>query len=800
MLNACIVILAVAAVSVSSFIGMDSIKGKLSYLTEKSTPYQVRTVEFQRSLQGATADLIRVVAARSESDFASAQGEAGKSLVEVQKSQQRLEAISGEKLQASADLDSIAAELFATMTARLTSERESREAHALIVQRAQEANTTIRELESKVRALQQSSSAAYSSANEDADKTSKKLASIETLKVSLKELQYLLLDLQRLQDKKQVHERYAGAIRKIQQNGNVRHNKQIGAQFADFNQRAEQLIKVQAEGDDPKRSETLLKEATESLVSLGDIIEDEVDKSQLIVAAISAKLPGYVTKANAAVNVLSGNTDLVSLGKTLEGLSARLFFVYTEKELDEIAAEFNQQYQRLSVVEKSVESLLKVAGAERELKILRRVVASLGSIREAVFVREGILAKLHQKMQLQSKAESGTAKLREVVAKQAENGKRTVSVAQEGQELAIGTVNRTIRFSMTLILVISVVSAIFGNLVGMWIYRTIIRPIEQLIATAEQAAEGNLTVVLAASGTDEVGRVQRSMAKMLGSIRDVVGRIGLATDTLANSSEQMAATAGVLEHGAARQATRVENSAATMTQMTATTMDVAKNTAETALAADKMKLIAEEGKRAMQTTVQELHRFAETVTETAAMVEQLGDQSTQISQIGTLIRDIADQTNLLALNAAIEAARAGDQGRGFAVVADSVRELAQRTTVATAEINHNVQAMQGSVQRSVLQMNNERQAVGTILTRVHTTVEAIDRIVQYVEQVDEMVRRIAVATEEQSAASSEVSQNVEEISVLTRELRSSCSGIRESSGGLSRLAADLNGMVGWFRV
>ena len=800
MLNASIVLFAVAAVSIASFLSMSAIKGKLSYLTEKSTPYQVRTVEFQRSLQGATADLVKVAAARNEAEFQAARGEAGKSLAEVRNAQEKLEGVSGEKLEAYAEFNSIAEELFATMTARLASEKESTRAHALILQKSQEASVRLQELERKVRALQQSSSLAYSRANDEADKTSKNIASIETLKVSLKELRYLLYDMQRTPEKKQVHSQYAGTLRKIQQNSNIRHNKQIGGQFAIFNAKADQLVKALSEGGDPHHGEAQLKEALEELSEVDDDIEDEVDKSQLQVGKLSGRLPGYLSRANAAVNVLSSNTELVSLGKSLEGLSGRLFFANTPKELDAVAAEFDQQYTRLTVVEKSVATLLRAAGAERELGILNGVNSSLAGIRQTVFAQDGISAKLRQKMQLEEKAEKGAARLREVVAKQAEKGNRTVSVAQEGQEQAIGTVNRTIRFSMTLILAIAVGTALLGNLVGMWIFRSISRPIEQLIGTAEQAAEGNLTVSVAATNKDEVGRVQGAMARMLASIHDVVGRIGEATCTLASSSEEMAATAEVLEEGAARQANRVESSATTISRMTTTTMDMARNAAETARAADTMKEIAQKGKQSMQLTADELQRFAETFSETAGMVEGLSGQSAQISEIGILIRDIADQTNLLALNAAIEAARAGEQGRGFAVVADSVRQLAERTAVATAEINQTVKAMQEGVNRSVAKMGEERASVNTILSRVHSTEEAIDRIASYVEQVNEMVRRIAVATEQQSASSSEVSHNVDEISGLTRELRTACSGIRESSDGLSRLAGDLKGMVEWFRV
>lgn len=118
--------------------------------------------------------------------------------------------------------------------------------------------------------------------------------------------------------------------------------------------------------------------------------------------------------------------------------------------------------------------------------------------------------------------------------------------------------------------------------------------------------------------------------------------------------------------------------------------------------------VAEHGTQIIQAAANEMREIASNISLSAQLIAQLGERSEQITTIVNTIQGIADQTNLLALNAAIEAARAGEQGRGFAVVADEVRQLAGRTSSATAEIAEMIGKILTDTQKAISSMESTR--------------------------------------------------------------------------------------------
>jgi len=288
--------------------------------------------------------------------------------------------------------------------------------------------------------------------------------------------------------------------------------------------------------------------------------------------------------------------------------------------------------------------------------------------------------------------------------------------------------------------------------------------------------------------------------EMAQAVAVVIGKVQNGANDVAGAAVALAGSASRVSDGSEQQSTAATGMAAAIEQMTVGISEIASSAASAEGISSASGRISSEGGVVVARTVAEMKRIASSVRDSAEVIQQLGDQSTQISAIVNSIKEIADQTNLLALNAAIEAARAGETGRGFAVVADEVRKLAERTAKATDEITGMVAAIQKGTRLAVETMNDGVTRVEGGVELAGQAGDSMEQIRAGAGQVVDAVTDISAALREQGAASTEIARNVEHIAQMAEQNSAAVRDTADTAQRLKSLAQQLQDEVAHFKI
>ena len=371
--------------------------------------------------------------------------------------------------------------------------------------------------------------------------------------------------------------------------------------------------------------------------------------------------------------------------------------------------------------------------------------------------------------------------------------KETQRLAAEA-ERSVSRAQWILYFSIAIIIVLS-------TLVSIAIVRSIVGPMRDLSAAAEQIAAGDL------SGNevkiryhDEIGDATKAFNRMSRGIRDLVTNLNSAISRVASAADELSAVTNETNAGVRRQQAETDQVATAMNEMSATVHEVAQNTQGAASAAHGAAGDAAKGKQVVGRSIDTIESLSGEIQRAADVIGHLHEDAQDINKVLDVIQGIAEQTNLLALNAAIEAARAGEQGRGFAVVADEVRTLATRTHDSTREIQGMIERLQSGATQAVEAMSKSSERASDSVEQAAEAGTALDAIASAVTRINDMNTQIASASEEQSAVADEIDRNINNISQIATENATASEQTMAASEELAKLADELQTLASRFKV
>lgn len=320
------------------------------------------------------------------------------------------------------------------------------------------------------------------------------------------------------------------------------------------------------------------------------------------------------------------------------------------------------------------------------------------------------------------------------------------------------------------------------------------------LAVQATARDWDLQRRIPVKGNDEIAHSAIAINALLEKFQEIVGKISSGAQRSATSSTEMATAFSHIFEFVTRQNDAIASVAAAVEEMSVSVTHVHDSTTASLAMSRKSATEAERGSGVINRASDEMVKVSSSIQRAAQMVEELGDQSTEISGIVQVIREVADQTNLLALNAAIEAARAGEQGRGFAVVADEVRKLAEKTSTSAQEITRMINAIQASSGRAVTDIRHVVAQVEASTGLAHEASESIAQIQHASQKTEESAYDITSALGEQSKSSEMIAKDVEHIAQMSERNSQAVNQAMQSMRELENVAHELQTAVTQFKV
>jgi methyl-accepting chemotaxis protein WspA len=350
------------------------------------------------------------------------------------------------------------------------------------------------------------------------------------------------------------------------------------------------------------------------------------------------------------------------------------------------------------------------------------------------------------------------------------------------------------------ILSVGVLAALVSAVFALWITRSITRPWEHAVRTAQRVAAGDLSADIEVRTGDETGQLLAALKQMMQSLAKIVGEVQNSGIQVTSAVTAIAATSKEQQATATEIAATTTEIGATSREISATSRELVKTMGEVTAVADQSASLANSGQTSLSRMEETMRQVMEAAGSINSKLAVLNEKAGNINQVVTTITKVADQTNLLSLNAAIEAEKAGEYGRGFAVVASEIRRLADQTAVATYDIEQTVKEIQSAVSAGVMGMDRFSEEVRRGMGAVQHVGGELAQILHHVQALAPRVDSVNEGMQAQSTGAEQISQALMQLSEAAQQTVESLRHSTIAVDGLMEVSSGLHTSVLRFKL
>ncbi len=340
--------------------------------------------------------------------------------------------------------------------------------------------------------------------------------------------------------------------------------------------------------------------------------------------------------------------------------------------------------------------------------------------------------------------------------------------AQERARSSAARMNAIAAKARTTMLVNGAVALVIGLILAAILSRSIADPLRLIASAAERLAKGDLSgEKIELDRRDEVGALARSFSGLAEGMRAQIRSITEGVNVLSTAATQISTSTTQLAATSAETAAAVSETTTTVEELRQTAIVASQKAKSVSETSQRAAQVAQSGRQSVDDTVAGMRRIREQMDSIAERMVRLNEQSQSIGQIVTTVEDLAAQSNMLAVNAGIEAAKAGEHGRGFAVVAQEVRNLAEQSRQATAQ----VMAILADIQK----------ATSAAMMATEQGGKSVDAGVSQASQAGQSIAQINANVSDSAAAAAQIAASSQQQLVGVDQVAASMDGVKQAS-------------------
>ncbi len=379
-----------------------------------------------------------------------------------------------------------------------------------------------------------------------------------------------------------------------------------------------------------------------------------------------------------------------------------------------------------------------------------------------------------------------------------------------------------------ILFVVGAVAIVLIVILILFVVKRVIAPLGNISNNITSMSEGDFTIDIDSSSSDEIGVMGSKVSEFVASMRNMLSSISQESDKLQEESDNSDRVSKTMFEASQSQAEAMRQLNDTVDQLATAVNDIASNAttlaqvvADTRENSDKANAsmketidISQQGRRDMDKLSDAMEGISDANERLVESINKVGSASEEITNIVGMIGEIAEETNLLSLNASIEAARAGDAGKGFAVVATQIAKLAQTSAESAQNISKLIDEVRKLIGEAVGQANESADsiranselinvAVGTfdkIYSNIQTSNGLIENMLDDIQKVDDVATNVAAISEEQAASADEILATSENMVEMANNITKSSQDVADNSHELAETSQTLTSYVQKFKI